>query len=237
MRALVALLLLLAAAAPAAAQRPRSARDDGGFDYFLLSLSLAPSFCALSSRNAGNPECRDLTEAVFQETPLTIHGLWPNRARMSSNLQPQACSTAPFAISDALQARLQRLMPGGPGLARYEWRKHGTCSGLDPERFFGAAAALAEGANQTIGAALLRLRSPVRIGDLLRDVGAEHPDLAPAIVVSCRFGRGGGGGGAMIEEIRVTLDKQFRPIPAASVGLGQNSGCPGGAGRIPPIGR
>ena len=37
----------------------------------------------------------------------------------------------------------------------------------------------------------------------------------------------------MLDEIRLTLDRDLRPIPAARVGLGQNSGCPGGQGRIP----
>jgi hypothetical protein len=52
-------------------------------------------------------------------------------------------------------------------------------------------------------------------------------------VVDCRSPRGGGE--ALIDEIRVVLSKDFRPMPAASVGPGQNSGCPLGAGRVPDV--
>ncbi len=230
-----ALAALLFAIAPAWAQSSRPARGDADFDYFLLSLSVAPSFCATSSRNAATSECRDLTEAEFQQTPLTIHGLWPNRARVSTNRQPRDCNGPPFALSGAVAAQLRRLMPGGPGLARYEWRKHGTCSGLDPDRYFAAEAMLAQSANETIGAAMLQQGASVRIAELLQTVAASDPALAAAIVVDCRFSRGGGD--ALVQEIRVTLGKDLRPIPAASVGLGQNSGCPAGAGHIPAVSR
>ena len=45
-------------------------------------------------------------------------------------------------LPEATQADLRRFMPGGPGLARYEWRKHGACSGLSPESYFAAVARL-----------------------------------------------------------------------------------------------
>ncbi|GAC1336881.1 MAG: hypothetical protein NVSMB18_00840 [Acetobacteraceae bacterium] len=227
-RALTLLALLLSLATPARAQGdPRA----GGFDYFLLSLSVAPSFCALSSRNASIEECRQLTAAEFQQTPLTIHGLWPNRARLSSNRQPQNCPGPDLVLSDGLQAQLRRYMPGGPRLEQHEWEKHGTCSGLDPEQYFAAAAQWAATANDTIGAAMLAQGSTVRIDPLLQAVAARDKALAAAVVVSCRFPRGNRE--ALVEEIRVVLSKDFRPLPAGSVGLGQNSGCPGRAGRIP----
>ncbi len=228
---LSAVVLIGLSAASADAQRP-GARKQADFDYYLLSLSIAPSFCAASPRNASSQECRAMTLAEFQQVPLTIHGLWPNRARVSVNRQPQDCTGPPFAIAPAVQAQLRGLMPGGPGLERYEWRKHGTCSGLDPDRYFAAAARLAEQANGTIGVAMLQQGGTVRIAELLQTVGATDPALAASVVVYCRFARGGG---ANVQEIRLTLGKDFRPIPATSVGLGQNSGCPGGAGRIPAV--
>ena len=222
-----AALLGFVHAAPAAAQR-----GGAGFDYYLLSLSVAPSFCSQASNNASSTECRRLTEASFRQTPLTIHGLWPNRSRVSVNRQPQNCAGPAFEISPTVQEQLRRYMPAGPSLARYEWRKHGACSGLEPEQYFAAEVSLAEHANQTIGAALLQAGNAVRVGDLLQAVGASDPALAGAIVVFCRFVRGGA---ANVQEIRLTLDKSFRPIPANSVGLGQNSGCPRGVGRIPTV--
>lgn len=209
---------------PATAQR----RTPGGFDYYLLSLSVAPSFCAFEPEK---PECRSITPAQYQATPLTIHGLWPNLAHTGGSRQPQYCGTSAFNVSEEVRDQLARLMPAGPGLANYEWRKHGTCSGLTADQYFGTEAHLAQQANETIGAAMLVQGNSIRIPELLQAVATKDPALATAVIVDCQTLRGGCP--ALVAEIRVTLSKDFQPIPAASVGMGQNSGCPGGVGRIP----
>ena len=135
-----------------------------------------------------------------------------------------------------VQSALRRYMPAGQGLQRYEWRKHGTCSGLSSEAYFSAMARLGRQANETIGAVLQErhmLGQTVQINDLLSAVAGRDPALAQAMVVSCRMPRGGGA--ALIEEIRVTLSKDFHPVPTTDVGLGQNSGCPDGAGLVPTV--
>jgi ribonuclease T2 len=176
-----------------------------------------------------------LTVDAYHQTPLTVHGLWPNRAGVSVNRQPTDCAGPPLDDLPApLQVELQRFMPGGPGLARYEWRKHGACSGLSPEAYFTTLTRLASKANATVGAAMREqgmFGRTVRIADLLAAVGKIDPSVVPAIVVDCRFPRGGGA--ALIDEVRVTLSKSLVPIAAQSVGLGQNSGCPQGAGFLP----
>jgi ribonuclease T2 len=225
---------MLLAALPAQARHRHAAAESGGFDYYLLSLSIAPSFCALSPANQAKQECQALTEADFQQTPLTVHGLWPNRTGVSVNLQPHDCEGPPLGpLPEATEAELRRYMPGGPGLARYEWRKHGACSGLTPESYFAAVADLARKANATIGAVMREqgmLGQRMRVADLLAAVAARYQALAPAIVVDCRQPRGGGE--ALVDEIRVVLSKELHPMPAASVGLGQNSGCPRGVGFV-----
>lgn len=236
-RALAVAVLL--AAAPAEARSHRAAAASDGFDSFLLSLSLAPSFCALSPANQAKQECQTLTEADFEQTPLTVHGLWPNRNGVSVNLQPHDCGGPPLGpLPDSVRADLQRYMPGGPGLERYQWRKHGTCSGLSPEAYFAAIVDLARKANETIGAAMQEhgmLGQQARITDLVSAVAARDPALAPAIVVDCRQPRGGGE--ALVEEIRIVLSKALQPMPASRVGLGQNSGCPRGVGLVPAVNR
>lgn len=239
LRRAAAAILILLAALPAQARYRQPAADSGGFDYYLLSLSIAPSFCALSPANQAKQECQALTEADFQQTPLTVHGLWPNRAGVSVNLQPHDCEGPPFGpLPEATEGELRRYMPGGPGLARYEWRKHGACSGMTPESYFAAIAELARKANATIGAVMREqgmLGQRLRITDLLSAVAARDQALAPAIVVDCRQPRGGGE--ALVDEIRVVLSKDLRPMPALSVGLGQNSGCPRGVGLVPDVGK
>lgn len=214
--------------------------QSGAFDYYLLSLSIAPSFCALSPRNQAKAECRTLVDADFRQTPLTVHGLWPNLASVSVNRQPQHCQgPALTTLPGDLQAQLRHYMPGGPRLARHEWERHGTCSGLSPETYFATLVHLAQSANGTIGAVMRdagMLGHDVRIADLISGVAGRDPALARAIVVSCRFPRGVNGasaGGALIEEVRITLSKDFGPVPVERVGMRQNSGCPQGAGFLP----
>ena len=235
--------LLAVCLARTAAAQPAEARDGdppGAFDYYLMSFTIAPSFCALSARNAEKQECRDATDAAYRETPLTVHGLWPNRERMSVNRQPQYCAGPQFGrLPPGLREPLARYMPGSAdGLDRYEWRRHGACSGMAPDAYFGEIVQLAERANQTIGAALRdggMLGREVRLDDLLTAVKAKDPSLAPAIVMNCRFSRrqDGNESRAYIAEIRIVLSKDFAPEPAERVGFGQNSGCPGGAGFLP----
>lgn len=238
MRARLLLVLTVSAALicanPAGARPRHSGPAPGRFDYYLLSLSLAPSFCMLSPTHQASPECHRLTPEAFRQTPLTVHGLWPNLAGASVNEEPHDCAAPPFRISDALERQLARYMPGGPGLAEHEWRKHGTCSGLPPEAYFSRIVSLAQHANDVIGGAMRdgnMLGNTLRISDLLRAVAAREPALAAAIVVDCRIPRGGGD--ALVEEIRVALSKDFAPRPVTQLGLGQNSGCPRGAGRVP----
>jgi len=240
-RVLVAWALLLSALAPAQARHPRPVERPGGeagdFDYYLLSLSIAPSFCTLSGATQAKQECRSLTQAAFQQTPLTVHGLWPNHVRVSVNRQPHDCRGAAFGpLPEEVEASLQRFMPGGPGLQRHEWQKHGACSGLSPEAYFTEIVRLAMFANDSIGAVMRRqgmLGHSMMIADLLDGVGASDPALASAIVVDCRQPRGGGEG--LVDEVRIVLSKDFQPVSADSVGLGQNSGCAGGRGLVPDV--
>lgn len=241
---LAAGLSLAALAAPAVgAEQPADQRDGGPpgmFDYYLMSFTIAPAFCALSPRNAEKRECAEATDAAYRATPLTVHGLWPNRERVSVNQQPQYCAGPPLErLPAALRDSLARYMPGmADGLERYEWRRHGSCSGLAPEAYFGAVAKLAAQADGTIGAALRdggMLGREVTLDELLRAVAAKDASLAPAIVMYCRFSRArdGADSRAYIAEIRVVLSKEFAPMPAEKVGFGQNSGCPGRAGFLP----
>ncbi len=230
--ALAALLFLFGQAK--AGQRP-GASTAGDFDYFLLSLSIAPSFCALSPSNAAKDECRSLTAAAFQQTPLTVHGLWPNRIGVPGFRQPQNCPGPSLGtLPAAVLTDLTRYMPAGPGLERYEWGKHGICSGLAPDAYFTAIAQLAAHANDVIGGVMRErgmLGHQLVIADLLAGVAAKEPALAAALVIDCRTLPGGRA--VVVDEIRVVLAKDFTPLPATSVRFQQNSGCPAGRASVP----
>lgn len=99
-----------------------------GFDFYLLSMTLHPAFCA--DGHARKAECRGGKPRM-----LSIHGLWPER--LAKNQYPRDCTGPPLDLEPRLERELSSLMPGmAEGLHQHEWRKHGTCSGLDDDEYF-----------------------------------------------------------------------------------------------------
>lgn len=138
-----ALALVAAAATPASAQRnDRSDRYDryenertrgrdvaGDFDYYALVLSWSPTHCATLMRDDYEPQCHRKDGRRYN---FVLHGLWPQYERGF----PGECQIGrrPFVPEDVI-ADVMDVMPSRP-LVIHEYRKHGTCSGLDPERYF-----------------------------------------------------------------------------------------------------
>jgi ribonuclease T2 len=248
---LTAVLLIGALMLAAAPSRAFGRDRPGDFDFYLLALSIAPSFCELTGRRKHKAQCEDPSDADYLATPLTVHGLWPNKRDRSNQDQPQACSRQPLDLPDDLGAALRRVMPGiADGLERHEWSKHGVCSGLGPEGYFRRVVALAEAANRTIGTVMREqgfFGRPMAVTALLAAVEAKNPDLADALVVNCRFSRqthGGARSRAYVDEIRIVIAKELpttpgpdgwpaRFVPRSEVGYSANSGCPRGIGFLP----
>jgi ribonuclease I len=131
-------------------------------------------------------------------------------------------------------------MPGGPDLEQHEWGRHGTCSGLSSEDYFAAIVNVAKQVNDAVGVAMRdtgMLGGQVNVRDLINEVAAKDPGLAASIVVDCKqaSARSSHRQAFLVDEIRFILSKELKPMPASSVGMGQNSGCPGGVGRIPSV--
>jgi ribonuclease T2 len=100
----------------------------GDFDYFLLTLSWAPEFCATNPNGRTSAECDPK-----KHMGLVVHGLWP---QYDNGKWPEDCASAqPVATST-----VDHMMPIMPGktLIQHEWAKHGTCSGLSTQDYFGA---------------------------------------------------------------------------------------------------
>lgn len=95
------------------------------FDYYLLSLSWAPNFCA-SHPGDNSSECRTGSHTAF-----VLHGLWPN-----ANQGPSPLSCRPAApVSAAIVRHMLEYFPS-KGLIQHEWEKHGTCSGASAAQYF-----------------------------------------------------------------------------------------------------
>jgi ribonuclease T2 len=99
----------------------------GSFDFYVLALSWSPTYCETAAR----PDQRQC--APGRDLGFVVHGLWPQYERG----YPQNCSAVERQPTRQAMEIAGEVYPS-EGLARYEWRKHGTCSGLDPAAYFRA---------------------------------------------------------------------------------------------------
>ena len=181
-------VLALAWSAGAGSNRP------GAFDYYVLSLSWSPSWCALEGDARNAPQCREGAKRGF-----VLHGLWPQRERG----WPSFCDTAQRPPSRA-QTRAMADIMGSSGLAWYQWKKHGSCTGLPAAAYFAKAR---RAYSAVVRPALLRdLRRPVRLKATLIEQAflEDNPGLAPdMITVTCRNG--------LFHEVRICLNRDLTP--------------------------
>jgi ribonuclease T2 len=112
-----------------------SPSSTGDFDYYLLTLSWAPEFCATNPNGKGNAECDP-----GKHMGLVVHGLWP---QYDNGKWPQDCASTP-PVASATVNHMMPIMPG-KSLIQHEWAKHGTCSGLSVDDYFGAIEKLYNG--------------------------------------------------------------------------------------------
>jgi ribonuclease T2 len=122
MRKLAAVLMM--ALLPGVARADGEAAGD--FDYYVMALSWSANWCALTGDGRGDPQCdagRGLT--------FTLHGLWPQY----EDGWPAFCRTGARDPSRGETAGMVDIM-GGAGLAFYEWKKHGRCSGLTAKGYY-----------------------------------------------------------------------------------------------------
>lgn len=92
---------------------------------------------------------------------------------------------------------------GDAGLAAYEWRKHGTCTGLSPQDYFKASR---QAYDSIVRPASLRQRAGsghANPSDIEAAFLKANPGLAPdQITVTCKSNR--------IQEVRICLTKDLR---------------------------
>ena len=99
----------------------------GAFDYYLLVLSWAPEFCATHQSSMTSSECDPSRHYGF-----IVHGLWPQN---NNGSWPSSCGSAQ-PVSNEIVREMLPIMPAR-GLIQHEWAKHGTCSGLSSQEYFG----------------------------------------------------------------------------------------------------
>lgn len=185
-----ALLLALCLATPVAAQDTA-----GDFDYYVMSLSWSPSWCALEGDARQSPQCDD-----SEDHGWILHGLWPQYERG----YPANCRTSERAPSRSQTSDMADIM-GTSGLAWHQWNKHGVCSGLDATDYY-TLSRLAYGKITRPDVFRKLQRSVTLPAEVIEDAFLEaNPTLsADQITITCKD--------SYIQEARVCLtrDLEFR---------------------------
>lgn len=104
---------------------PQLTNVTGNFDFYLLSLSWSPGFCATPAGKNDAEQC-----APGRKFAFVLHGLWPQYEQKG---WPEDCGTEP--VDPALVQKMLGDMPAEK-LVAHEWQKHGTCSGLSEKDYF-----------------------------------------------------------------------------------------------------
>ncbi|WP_300058963.1 ribonuclease T2 [uncultured Roseobacter sp.] len=182
------LLFWLLTALPLAAQDHRA----GEFDYYVLSLSWSPNWCALEGDARGSEQCE-----ARHDHGWILHGLWPQYERG----YPEYCRTSVRAPSRRMTAEMSDIM-GTSGLAWHQWKKHGTCSGLEAADYY----TLSRDAYGRITRppVFRQLDKVVRLpASVVEEAFLEaNPDLsAKGITITCREGH--------IQEARICLTRDL----------------------------
>lgn len=211
----VAVCLLIAGSAFARSHHNQQQRGTiGHFDYYLMSLSWSPSYCATHPR--------DTTQCGRKGFGFVLHGLWP---QYRNGGWPQNCSTH-VTPDEATVKRTLAFMPSRR-LIEHEWKTHGSCTGLNPSDYF--AQADRAFASVKIPAAL---RAPqnqptLSANDLVKAFMQTNPGLGKNMIsIACRDGN-------ELTEVRVCLTKDTLS-PQACGGRVRNT-CRYGNLRIPAI--
>jgi ribonuclease T2 len=201
-RVVLVCCLFSALAAPARAQ-DAGGNEPGRFDFYVLSLSWSPSFCAAATeqhgQGAGGPQCG------ARPYSFVVHGLWPQYEKGF----PEYCERPSPRLDHRIVSSMLDLMPA-PRLIYNEWDKHGTCSGLSQRDYFDAVRKAR--AVVKIPPAYVDLKAPLTVspGAVADAFVKANPDLAAGdFAVECDRNR--------LSEIRFCLSKDMKFRACAEV--------------------
>ena len=168
----------------------------GRFDYYALVLSWSPTYCAGLPRGDYDPQCHRQDGRRYA---FILHGLWPQYERGFPNDCP--IGQRPF-VPQSLIDKMGDIMPS-PKLTIHEYRKHGTCSGLDPTGYYDLARKLYNKIKIPQRFANPPGPQMVGVGEVMQEFLAANPTLKPdMLAVAC------GGPGDRLKEVRVCFSRE-----------------------------
>jgi len=168
----------------------------GQFDYYVLSLSWSPNWCAYEGDARGSDQCD-----ARHDHGWILHGLWPQYHRG----YPEYCQTAERPPSRAMTGDMADIM-GTSGLAWHQWKKHGVCSGLSAPGYYALSR---EAYGRVVRPEVFRkLESPVRVPPKVVEAAflEANPGMeADGVTITCRQG--------YIQEARICLNRDLGFVP------------------------
>jgi ribonuclease T2 len=170
----------------------------GNFDFYVLSLSWSPDYCATSG--GGDPQqC-----SVGKKLGFVLHGLWPQYNKG----YPSDCSTQ--KLPPDVKAEFPGLYPSQK-LYDHEWEKHGTCSGLTPEQYLALSKRIKD--SVAIPGPYRAPDKPVRVttAQLKGEFAAANPGMdESSLAVYCS------GSGRFLQEMYVCFSPAGQPTPCSA---------------------
>jgi ribonuclease T2 len=180
---------------------PLQAQDDssrrshipGDFDFYVLALSWSPGFCELEGNSKKREQCAEGGQKGF-----VVHGLWPQKERGF----PSDCSAQTRFITRKDIEVAAKIFPS-EGLARHQWRKHGTCSGNSPSSYFADVKAARDAI--IIPQQFIDVKEEMTVSaiDVERAFAEANPGLRrDMMAVSCRKN--------ILNEVRICFDRNLK---------------------------
>ena len=188
--------LCLGALVANARSEPVRENDAGQFDFYVLSLSWSPSFCAAAAER-GNGR-RPTPQCGPRPYSFVVHGLWPQYDKGF----PEYCEVPAPRLNRAIVSSMLDLMPA-PRLIYNEWDRHGTCSGLAARAYFDTVRRAREAIK--IPSQFSDLREPLNVTPAIVQEAfiKANPGLsASSMAVECNKKR--------LTEVRICLSKELQ---------------------------
>ncbi|MBY5992909.1 ribonuclease T2 family protein [Ferrimonas balearica] len=174
------------------------------FAHYTLAMSWHSGFCA---ERGNRPDCRQA------RGELVLHGLWPSHPRAphpeycDGSRRQGFCRYSALALEPELRQQLDTLMPGTQVcLERYQWHKHGSCSGLSTEAYFQQSVTYSQWLKASSAAAELRRQAGGQISLAAALEAFERWGWGEAVSLHCR--------GGYLEEVRLYLQPDLPSDPS-----------------------
>ena len=198
LRILILAMLCSIALSAASHRRRQPSAAPGNFDYYLLSLSWAPDFCAQPDVQKNDREC-----GTGRHVGFVVHGLWP---QVEEGRSPQQCAPARPVAQDIVN-RMVAYIPS-EGLIQHEWKNHGTCSGLSASQYFDAVRKAFESVKIPADYKDLGRTADLSPQDIEAKFAAANPSFPKgAFHVSCRSNE--------LQEVRACFTRDLHPRPCS----------------------